>query len=710
MMDDEREIERVAMRGEAPVNLLRGTLEREYDNARFIYDRNEHAFDARFCVWPGQSADGRKHGSELGVEPFPWEGASDTRVRTIDMVINDEVRLLKTSFFRARLQAIPTLPTEAMGYARKVTAMLEHTRKVDMLPYLRREIGLLANWESTYGLAICNVWWEQERRLEFLEVTREYFHEFLASQMEAMGSQWMMLDTAEMLADPLKEPLALEWMREISPVLDGRGALRALKELRAMGTARVPRPFVLSNRPRWTALRPMVDVIFPSGCDDLQRARFIAHREVVSETELKDRVRTGSYDQGFVAAAIKSKGKMMVNSTWAERTRLDRTRDTNGFLDDDRDLVELWHVFYRVTGEDGTPVVMKTVISASVPDMAGWHGPLDYAHGLYPYVAFAREDVSRSLLDSRGIPEIAFPWQNELKVQRDSRTDRTQIATVPPVITPSQRGLMNLRFGPGQHWQLRRPDDVQWMRPPPYDRGSIEIEEATKEDLSEYFGRLSKRVGPQQSQLYAQSLVEDFLGSCTLAVEQMFALGQQYWAPEHMLAVAGMDPVSADQIRAREYVQMVFDVRDLNDEQLVKKWELYSKVIRPLDQQGLIDGGVMLTRAMESMDPWMAGEAIKAPERAAEEEVEDEEIQFAKLFAGVEPPMREGGQNYGLRMEKLQSMVMQNPVNRERYAQDEIFRSLVDNRVKHFQFMLQQQDNAETGRVGAQPVLEEGKS
>jgi len=54
--------------------------------------------------------------------------------------------------------------------------------------------------------------------------------------------------------------------------------------------------------------------------------------------------------------------------------------------------------------------------------------------------------------------------------------------------------------------------------------------------------------------------------------------------------------------------------------------------------------------------------------------------------------------------------VMQNPVNRERYAQDEIFRSLVDNRVKHFQFMLQQQDNAETGRVGAQPVLEEGKS
>ena len=55
--------------------------------------------------------------------------------------------------------------------------------------------------------------------------------------------------------------------------------------------------------------------------------------------------------------------------------------------------------------------------------------------------------------------------------------------------------------------------------------------------------------------------------------------------------------------------------------------------------------------------------------------------------------------------QKLTEMVMANPANRQRYAEDEIFRAMVDNRMKHFDFQVAQNENAQIGRVGAKPVL-----
>jgi hypothetical protein len=87
-------------------------------------------------------------------------------------------------------------------------------------------------------------------------------------------------------------------------------------------------------------------------------------------------------------------------------------------------------------------------------------------------------------------------------------------------------------------------------------------------------------------------------------------------------------------------------------------------------------------------------------------EQEDEQGAFAKIAAGTEPPLKEGGQNAQVRLQTLQTIIQSNPAVQQRYQQDEIFRSMIDARAQAFQFQLQQQQNAVIGRTGAQPALQ----
>ena len=67
-------------------------LIREYNRAGGYNDlsyRRTRADDVRFCSWAGQDDDGKKHQNNDNKEVFPWDGASDTRVRLADMVCTE---------------------------------------------------------------------------------------------------------------------------------------------------------------------------------------------------------------------------------------------------------------------------------------------------------------------------------------------------------------------------------------------------------------------------------------------------------------------------------------------------------------------------------------------------------------------------------------------------------------------------------------------
>ena len=92
------------------------------DAAAFI-ERCRDAYDTRNCLWDGQSDDARKHGDDIGEEPFPWEGASDVRIHMVDEVVNDNRRILQTSLMRSQVQTTPLESKDAPAAAAKTRCL-----------------------------------------------------------------------------------------------------------------------------------------------------------------------------------------------------------------------------------------------------------------------------------------------------------------------------------------------------------------------------------------------------------------------------------------------------------------------------------------------------------------------------------------------------------------------------------------------------------
>lgn len=69
--------------------------------------------DARYNRWAGQSQDGRKWKGNVGYNPVPFDGCSDSKVPLVDTYINEDVDLLMTSLRNMQLNAAPLESNDA---------------------------------------------------------------------------------------------------------------------------------------------------------------------------------------------------------------------------------------------------------------------------------------------------------------------------------------------------------------------------------------------------------------------------------------------------------------------------------------------------------------------------------------------------------------------------------------------------------------------
>jgi hypothetical protein len=319
--------------------------------------------------------------------------------------------------------------------------------------------------------------------------------------------------------------------------------------------------------------------------------------------------------------------------------------------------------------------------------------------------------MTRTLAESRGVAELADTWQEALKTQHDSRSDRTDLATVPAMRVPARRGLVRPKMGPKAVIPEIRQGEIDWFKGPPYDGGSIEIEKSTERMVNRYFGRVSEDVPAPRAQLYQQDLVDSWLIECGECCKMVIQLAQQYLPDSVMVRVAG--PLARPMRMTREEIQgqyditVEFDSRNLNDEFVMKKLEAITKIL-PLDRAGLIDLAPVVEQAFQAVDPYMAQAAIRPQEAAMESEAKDEIDNWKSMVAGVEPPLPDGqgAMNYNIRLQVLQSVVQQNPEVQAMIQQRPVLQAMIEQRVKALQFQMQQGENAQIGRTGGQSVLQ----
>jgi len=590
-------------------------------------------YDTRHCLWAGQSDDGRKRRDHMDKEPFPWEGASDTKIRLADEIVNDEVRVLRAAMARLTVQA----------------DMLKASQAPETAAYGKRGREMMAA-----------------------------------------------------LFDPTQEEAVAAWLSEMYEALGPKAARRAVRQLRTKGETTVPETHVVRMQPLWTACRVMRDVFFPANTYDIQKSPWVAFREPITPEVLRSRVLTDDYDEDAVEDAI----ARCVGKTMLDHAQMANERASKAVVEEMDGLLEVFHFWTKTVDEQG---FLRMEVRCFVP---GIPEPLkeyesEYRLKEYPCVEFVRDRTERIILDNRSTPGLVDSHQTEVKTHRDFRADRASIAILPPVKVPMSRAAARLKFGPAAQIPERRPGEITWMTPPQMDMDTVGLERQVRSDADNYFGRMVEGVSPQRQQLYGQSSVDDFLSGLQEAARKTLALARQYYDDALFARVTGVQMRFAqtdEEIAAEWDVTLDFNAGDLNMETVMKKLDVIGKAVLPLDTEGVIDRAGIVEWAMRTIDPAIAARYVRAAEPARNQEREDEQLQFLKISNGVEPEFKEG-QNYAIRLQELDKIMQSNPQLQQRYAQDEIFRKLIDSRRQKFQFQLQQRQNALIGRQGAAPVL-----
>ena len=685
MTDDDDNIEVAS--DDPKCDELAEELEQAQTDANWYYQRMEQARAWWYSQWPGQSIDGRKHAT-MQKDCFPWDGASDSRLRIVATLIADQVSVRKFGFFQSKIQARSVRPLLEAGEASKSTKLLQWVIYNHMWPQVIREVPLLFNWWQGYGCGFMGIEWEQQRRLELHPINLQILEEIVTQMSGGMP------DTAQMLIQAIMTPQAedslITLITQLSPIVKPPQARKIVRDLRETGEAIVPVAYPFTNKPRWTALRPCIDVLFPSEVSDLQEGRFFARMDDwVSETEQRDRIVTEGYDPQYVEESINHKGEPALSmSPWP-------TRDGHPPRSY-RDLIQNVHVYYK-TSHDGTPCMYHTVFNPMVKGKNGRclcakHGKADQDHGQYPAIEFCRRTEDKRILGSMGICEEAYTDELDAKRQQDGLSDRTSLVHRPPMIVPYSRvkDIKNTPI-PGAVLGVSRPREVDWMPLPPTDATPVAVLQMIQQRLDRRYGLFGADIDPELKQMRRMEAGQDTNNLMSLVLEQTWQLIQQYEAPQEVAEVVGEMarpfPVSRDEIQGKHEISVTCDMRMLDVEYAQEKLALIGQAM------AFKQSGVLFNMAVEAIDPDAAAalEQSQVSPAAQEKERQDELAAISMAMNGIEPPLPMYA-NYELRLQILQQNTLgsQNPLMGRRLQMAPDTQQILKNRAEFFQNQIQQ--------------------
>ncbi|MFA7333531.1 MAG: hypothetical protein WC130_04465 [Kiritimatiellia bacterium] len=575
----------------------------------------------RFCRWDHQSADGLKHKAEnLNEEPEPFEGASDMRVRTADMLINEDVMLLVLSAMRAQINFRGTESKDTKKAGNMAVLMRWLIRNYWGVKWIR-ELLKLANYLTgdSPGVALLGIVWKYETALKMEKLTAEelmglYLQNVVdvlqetvdrgpsavGGTREAMEEQQLpdgraengieanaerpitvsgetpavdIQALAEQAAEDFKIALASEEsvdflpakLAEFFPGIRPARAKKVIRELRERGRAEFPVPYIKQDGPDIQAKRLNEDWFVPLNTTDFQSARVYFEAEWLSKTQIIERKISQGWSDDFVEKVI---GERQADGSRAgghegSAAFPDYVRDESGNIVTRatsyyKGLYQILTAFYQATNEDGVPGKYFVVFHNDVDVAATERKLLDYAHGGYPGHNFCREVLTSRLCDSRGVAELAGTYQGLEKLYCDSFGDHAQLAGVPPIITRNRQRMGALHIKPLMELPAKRDGDFAWMKPPEYPRTVVDMVKELRRQRDEYFGRTNEDVAPDVVQLQREFKVLWWLMNLREALVQVFQLCQQYMPDSLIQRITNRKGEAL--FKSREEIQGQFDL------------------------------------------------------------------------------------------------------------------------------------------------------
>ena len=638
-------------------------------------------FDDRRNSWNGKTQDLRRHGADA----LPWEGSSDSESMVISERINAYVSLCMFALERAHIRAYPVEVGDA-ARSRVVSSFLKWMRD-SYIPRFAEEMELAANHLFEKGISVTYIGYEQREvsRLQAMNI----------DQIAAMNP-----DFAELLMDQNNDDLVIEFLQSTFPKLSTRKAKKALRELRKTGQAELPISIKAVDRPIVQTLSVDTDVFFPPSCVDVQKSNIVHRRVLMSPQEVISKVNTDGWSQEFADEVIKkARGE---NTREYDSSHYNTPADSP--VEHDNGLVEIIYTYQRLISEENAEGIYCTVWSARHHPQ-NLHAKYELLNGVddLPFVVCRLHNDTKRLYDTQSMVDLLRGVQWQVKAERDARIDRASIATLPPSRGPV--GRPKPEFRPGGHVTERRPGEYSFMAPPPGDAGSIEIEATLLQAADRMVGLSADDPDSQTKRAY---YLNKFLMHVRDVMREAYRSYLRYGPDEMLFRVSGVpepqqfakgDPNSDLDIAIH------FDAQMAQDPEAVETKLSQMLQLVQYDRTGKIDVESLIEVAAAAIDPVLADSIIQPQEAGAAKMARDVAEDLAMIYAGVEVGARPQGAQIAMQIGQNYSQV---PDVAQRLQEDEAFSARLTKYFEQYQFQMQQQQNAEIGRLGTEPAEFQG--
>jgi hypothetical protein len=697
MLDRDSQRDKLTFASDSPdLVYLRKELERSLYNGGNVARLNSND-DIRLARWEGQSDDGKKY-SNRGLEGesvFPFEGASDVRCRLVDQTINELVVLLVSSWQLARLRiaGTETNDTTIAGSIQNLANWMVGNR---LRADLEREAELWAQYALQFGWSAVHIGWE--RRLGSRNVTIT----LPELELRAANGDVIAAEAVVELNRTGASDLASSIMANALNCTETE-ARRICEELLSTGTSTYREQYAVSNAPAVAALKPFDEIAFPPETLDLQDARVIFRRTHMTEVEMRELIETDNWNAEFVEQAANCAGK---SSWYADPNLIPTTTNITNTLHRADNLVEIIYAYTRQINQDGIPCIYYTVFCPQVSeDLHAKHDVLDYAHGQYPFIEFRRERLRRSIIESRGIPEIAYTDQMEIKAQHDSIRDRTAFETLPPIKVKKRLGTQNI-IQPGGLLPVTTPDDYTFLSPPQGNPAlAFNLIDRVEARNAAYFGLYHAAIPPVKTQTTQQFLVNNWLTAWGRVFKQIVSLSIQYMDGAEIERVAGVPIVLEPQEITSTYdFNVSYNIKELDTDYVMEKLKAISSFVVPMDAGGVIDRNKLTQRFIEAISPEAAKDILLDQASASQKMYEGVQNDIAKMMAGMEPQYVENDPAAKSKLQYAQDILSKNPKAQQAAGSDQQFQALLQNYMQNLQMSVSQQENKTIGRLGVTPV------
>lgn len=635
----------------------------------------------------------------------------------------------------------------------------------------RREGARFADIAHEYGHSLMNVGWNTELQAVKKTLTAEQLQEAIrqasVANAEAVAlADWVTAggDEAEFPGlDPEQTLLISEDAdRQLIFLLEAEDNTRLVAELLKFDdemppdeAARLARSLewgepaeyyavsTIHAQPSYRALTYGIDVLFPPTSANVPSMRWIVMPEWVSEVDLRGRINDPHfpYNSDAVDAVLEHPGKSFQNLNGLGATAqwlLSGGGVRSGIDEDDtkKNEFQILHVYYLACAVGNVRALYHTVLHAQVKDQALYHECCEHAHGRYPFFSHQTELHAPYLLASRGYGEQSFTDQEEIKGQRDSCSNNAQIQIKPPMRVPlnlsggSSGGTADLRPG------LRIPMKQGTSSYEKIDVGgdssdSQMVQQTTLDAFNAYWCRGSK-VDPELKQAFRQVMVSEFLTDFEAIKEQAFQLVQEFSPTRIRSSFFNGLPTSLDvsreEIQGRVGIELDYDVGESIPEMQDARYKGLSTVLQ-FDNQNLINREPILKALVSSLLPSHFRQIVADSAVRGKEETSDEQDINSRILSGTlmdEASTLIPGTNHALRLQVMQriyglqtdkkgAVVASQPMGAQGqasraqriFSEDPDVQQLVLNRLRFHAFQLTQQENAQTGKLGVEPVAEQ---